>query len=107
MVGENQVIECLLDTGAPTTLDERFLRSLKVQDTHQWMGIDEKGGKTLAWSGRLEFIALAGAPSVGLNNPTVAFMRDMIYDGQIGWDFFTGRVVTFNLAEKYVIIQKR
>ncbi len=104
---EGKVLECLFDTGAPTTFDERFLNILKVLEKTQWLGIDEKGDKKLAWSGRLEYISLAWADGVGLNNPTVGFTPAMIYDGRIGWNFFTGRTITFNLPEKYVLIKKQ
>ncbi len=100
-------LECLFDTGAATTFDERFLKLLKVIKPQQWVGIDEKGNREIAWSGTLEFIALTFANGVGLDNAPVGFAPNMIYDGRIGWTFFTGRVLTFNLPEQYVIIKKQ
>lgn len=104
---EGKVLECLFDTGAAFSFDERFLSILKVLDKTQWVGIDEKGDKKLAWSGRMEYLSLAWADGVGLNNPTVGFIPNMIYDGRIGWNFFTGRTITFNLPEKYALIKKQ
>ncbi|MCE5270943.1 aspartyl protease family protein [bacterium] len=103
----DHILECLFDTGAGTTLDERYLKLLKVIKPQQWVGIGEKGERQFAWSGSLEYIALTFANGVGLDDAPVGFVPNMLYDGRIGWNFFTGRVLTFNLPEQYVIIKKQ
>jgi predicted aspartyl protease len=104
--GDNLVLECLLDTGAPATLESRFMPQLKVSKLNSWVGINEKGEKEFAYSGILEYLGLAFLPSVRQEKPSVGFMGKMIYDGQVGLQFLQGRVVTFNVPEKYAVFEK-
>ncbi len=102
-------LECILDTGSPATvLDARFMRAFAIDTTSK--NVQKKTRQSLFGALETEYIATVSAislwdvPSASAKNLQVTFKPQMIYDGLLGTDFLIGRRITFNIPEKYLII---
>ncbi len=87
--------ECEIDTGSPSaTVSTRYMQSL---------GIDPKRKDVQK---RVPEIALAVAPKISIVRPDVSF-SDIIYDCVVGVDFWAGKTLTYNIADRELIVSNR
>ena len=93
--------QCEIDTGSPSaTVSLRYMASLGI----------EKDGKDVrkhegSYETRLPQISLAAAPQIRLAGPGVLF-SDIIYDCVVGVDFWSGRTLTIDIADKQLIVSR-
>ena len=103
-------LECILDTGSPSSvLDARFMPTFGIDSTSK--EVQKRTRKSLFGAVETEYIAtvpslsLWNAPSATTKDLRITFKPNLIYDGLLGTDFFMGRRVTFNIPERYILVE--
>jgi hypothetical protein len=104
----NQPGECEIDTGSQNAaVSTRYLALLGVdtagKDVVKREGRTVAGAKEVRYTTRLAQLSLATTPEIVLAHPNVAF-SDIIYDCVIGTDFWSGRVLTIDIANRQLTV---
>jgi Aspartyl protease len=100
--------ECDIDTGSPSaTLSMRYMQPLGIatdgKDVQKRESQNLAGATVVRYDARVPQIALLTAPKISIVQPDVSFST-IIYDCVVGVDFWTGKTLTYNLAEKQLIV---
>jgi hypothetical protein len=100
--------ECEIDTGSQgVTFDTRYLDLLGIDKDSKSVKKSEKqnsvGSKLEQYETSVPALALAGVPASDVLQSRATF-QDIIYDCVIGTEFWSGKVVTFDLPEKVLIV---
>jgi hypothetical protein len=104
----NQPGQCEIDTGSPsTTVSTRFMTSLGIEkdgkDVQKHEGRSFTGAIETRYDTNMSQISLAAAPQIVLARPHVSF-SDIIYDCVVGIDFWSGRALTIDIADRQLIV---
>jgi len=104
----NQRAQCEIDTGSPgATVSTRFMAPLGVEKDSKNIERHEirnpAGAVEISYRTRLPAIALAAAPQITLAGPRVSF-SDIIYDCVVGVDFWSGRALTIDIANRQLVV---
>lgn len=109
MLNDSIKIECIVDTGSPAdAIDYRYMQFVGFHESSS--GVQRKESKSILgnteyrYETRLSSISLFQGNAIRVKDHKVSFKKNLIYDGLIGTDFWKGRRVTFNIAEKYLIV---
>ena len=102
--------QCEIDTGSPSaTVSTRYMVALGIEKDGKGVQKRERptvaGGTQVRWDTTLPRISLASAPDVYLANAPVSF-SDIIYDCMVGVDFWRGRQLTIDIADRQLIVSK-
>ncbi|MGO8797232.1 MAG: aspartyl protease family protein [Candidatus Sulfotelmatobacter sp.] len=100
--------QCEIDTGSQgATVSTRYMSRLGIEkdgtDVHKLESRTIAGGTEIRYKARVSRISLAVAPEIHVENPGVSF-SDIIYDCNIGTEFWSGKVLTFDLAHRELIV---
>jgi len=106
---DSQKLECILDTGSPSSVfDARFIPAFGIDTTSK--EVQKRTRKSLFGAVETEYIAtvpsisLWNVPSTTEKDFRVTFKPHLIYDGLLGTDLLMGRRVTFNIPERYILV---
>ncbi|HTY06989.1 MAG TPA: aspartyl protease family protein [Gemmatimonadales bacterium] len=101
--------QCVIDTGSQgPTVSTRYFAPLGIDSTGP--GVRVRRSTTIAGATQVRFVtdlpgvALAGAPEFA-RPPGRATFSDIIYDCVVGLDWWKGRIVTFDLAARQLIVR--
>jgi hypothetical protein len=93
--------QCEIDTGSPSaTVSMRYMASLGIDKDRKDVRKHEGSYETI-----LLQISLAAAPHISLARPSVSF-SDIIYDCVVGIDFWSGKALTIDIADKQLIVSR-
>ena len=100
--------QCIVDTGSPSaTISLRYLGALGVDtaDTavHKHRTANAAGGQLTRYSANVPRLSLLASHSVAAEHPRVSF-ANIIYDCAVGVDFWAGKVVTFDIPHRQIIV---
>lgn len=102
--------QCELDTGSQAMrANTRYLAALGIDTANA--SVTRRSFQTVTGATESQFVAavprvaLAAAPDVAAEDVRVTF-SDIIYDCVVGTDFWKGRVVTFDVAGRELIVSK-
>jgi hypothetical protein len=104
----NQPGQCEIDSGSPSTsVNTRFMPSLGIEkdgkDVQKHEGRSFTGAVETRYDTNLSQISLAAAPQIILARPPVSF-SDIIYDCVVGIDFWSGKALTIDIADRQLIV---
>src|SRR5581483_2369933 len=100
--------QCIIDTGSPSaTISLRYLVALGVDtaDTavHKHRTQNAAGAMLTRYGTNIARLSLLAPKSVTAELPRVSF-ANIIYDCAVGVDFWAGKVVTFDIAGRELIV---
>jgi hypothetical protein len=103
-----QPAQCEIDTGTQTTVVSiRYLAPLGIDKEGPDVVKRERrtiaGAPEVRYSTKVSQISLASAPAIALRQPSVSF-SDITYDCVIGTDFWAGRALTIDIANRQLIV---
>lgn len=100
--------QCEIDTGSQgATISTRYMKSLGIEkDGKDVQKVESKtiaGGTEIRYKARVSQLSLAAAPEIQGENVGVSF-SDIIYDCNIGTEFWSGKMLTLDLAHRRLIV---
>ena len=107
LLGSHEAL-CEIDTGSQGfILDSRYLNLLGIDKDSKNVKKSEKenivGAKVVQYETTIPALALADVPDSEILQPAAMF-ENLIYDCVIGTNFWSDKVVTFDLPEKILIM---
>lgn len=103
-----QPAQCEIDSGSQgATISTRYMKPLGIAPNAP--GVQKREMRTIAGAVETRYdasvtrISLQAAPRIGVNQPRVAF-ADIIYDCVIGTEFWKGRALTLDLADRRMVV---
>ena len=100
--------QCIIDTGSPAaTISLRYLSALGVDtaDTavHKHRTPNAAGALLTRYGTNIARLSLLAPHPVAVDHPRVSF-ANIIYDCAVGVDFWAGKVVTFDIPDRQLIV---
>ena len=100
--------QCEIDTGSPSaTVSTRYMALLGIdkdgKDVRKHEGRTIAGAAEIRYDTSLPQISLTAAPQVSVAHSSVSF-SDIIYDCVVGIDFWSGKALTIDIADKQLIV---
>lgn len=100
--------QCEVDTGSPSaTLSTRYMETLGIakdgKDVQKHEGRTIAGANEMRYESTVASVSLEASPEVSLTKPRVSF-SDIIYDCVVGVDFWSGKLLTFDIARGRLIV---
>lgn len=108
-VGDSLKLECIIDTGSPSTiLDARYMQALGIDSASEKVTRRVRksnfGASETEYVAPIPFIALWGDPASAITNRRVVFKRNLIYDGLLGTSFLLGRSLTIDIQGRRFLL---
>jgi len=100
--------ECEVDTGSEAYMvQQRYMELLGISTDSRAVKKSEHatilGNKEVRYDTTLPSIALAGIPASARRNAPVTF-QDLIYDCVVGWNYWAGGSVSFDVPDRALIV---
>jgi hypothetical protein len=104
----NQAGQCEIDTGSQNaTVSLRYMAPLGIEkdgkDVRKHESTTIAGAPEIRYNTRLPEISLAAAPEISVKDASTSF-SDIIYDCNIGSEFWKGRALTIDIAHRELTV---
>lgn len=111
MVNDSLSLQCILDTGSPSTyLDARFADRIGIDtassDVKRRTRRNSFGAVETEYIASVKSLSLKDIPFSERRGMKIFFLNQMIYDGLIGMDFLKGNKITFDLPGRRIIFDE-
>lgn len=108
-VSDSLRLECIIDSGSPTTvMDARYLIPLGIDTTSSLVQKRFRrslfGSSTVEYKTTVSSISLWDVPNSAMSQVGTVFKHRLIYDGLVGTDFLLGKRVTFDIPNRRLSI---